>query len=281
MNKSSRSILLKRFLNNIGQSVLYINTIAVALSNLPEQDFKKDDNLSIYWRPKDSKDKMDDLVINSRRYALSGALIFVQDSLISYINSLIKILRLPSPNKAVEKIETIFKYVEKKQEIPKYWRPMLVLLVFWRNKIVHNSSSTYPAQDKKILIDSFEEIKMNHASIDIKVTLENFDKNKITLKDFTTFISIAINSVKLFDQVLCYKCLDQEMFMEFIKIDESEYKDNLLILNKILSNQSEVKKDKRFSNFMLKKYGIFDCASLKKDFNSLYSCVKRELEKIM
>ena len=97
MNKSSRSILLKRFLNNIGQSVLYINTIAVALSNLPEQDFKKDDNLSIYWRPKDSKDKMDDLVINSRRYALSGALIFVQDSLISYINSLIKILRLPSP----------------------------------------------------------------------------------------------------------------------------------------------------------------------------------------
>ena len=67
----------------------------------------------------------------------------------------------------------------------------------------------------------------------------------------------------------------------FIKIDESEYKDNLLILNKILSNQSEVKKDKRFSNFMLKKYGIFDCASLKTDFNSLYSCVKRELEKIM
>lgn len=277
MSQSSSSILLKRFLKKIGQSVLFINTIVVALSNLSKTEIEKiekDGGLSIYWQPKESKDEMDDLLKNSRRYALSSSLVLVQDSLIDYINALSRILNLNSQNNAVEKIEEIFIFVQK-QEIPKYWLPMLVLLVFWRNKIVHNSGSRYPPKYKKILIDSFDEIKSNHASIDINKTLENFDNNRITLKDFSTFISIAIKSVKIFDKALCYDYLDEDKFIAFIKIDDSKYKANLFYLNKILSVQPKTKRESKFSNFMLKNYGIHGPLAI--DLNSLHSRIKDEL----
>ena len=284
MSQSSSSILLKRFLKKIGQSVLFINTIVVALSNLSKTEIEKiekikkiekDGGLSIYWQPKESKDEMDDLLKNSRRYVLSSSLVLVQDSLIDYVNALSRIRNVNSKDNAVDKIKATFIFAQKEQEIPKYWFPMLVLLVFWRNKIVHNSDSRYPKEYKEILIDSFDEIKSNHASIDINKTLENFDNNKITLKDFSTFISIAIKSVKIFDKALCYDYLDEDKFIAFIKIDDSKYKANLFYLNKILSVQPETKRKSKFSNFILKNYGIDGPLNI--DLNLLHSRIKHEL----
>lgn len=281
MNKlsNSGSIFLKRFLKNIGQSVLFINTVVVSLSHLSKVDIDKDDSLSIYWSPPKDSEEMQNLLKSSRRYVLSSALVLVQNSLMDYIKSFYKVLSLVPENEASEKIKGIFSYVEKEIDIPKYWCPMLILLVYWRNKIVHGSSSKYPSDYERLLNEFCVEIKKEHASIDIERTLEHFEKNKITLKDFSTFISIAIRAVKSFDSFLCDKCIKENNFINFIKADIA-YVEKIKVLNKILSTQSDDKKVKEFSMFMLKNYGVSNELSSKIDLEILYLSVKEEIYKI-
>ncbi len=52
----------------------------------------------------------------------------------------------------------------------------------------------------EILKEYVEEISNKYAKIDIGLTIQNFHSGIITLKDFTTFISMTINLERFIDK---------------------------------------------------------------------------------
>lgn len=251
-NNYNKSPFLKYFLNEIGKSVISINTIYVGLEGVSNGKAKKPDLLSIYWDPKDLKTASTD----AKYYIFHSSLVYIQASILSYFKSVNKISNIyeDSSSDAKDKIKDIFAYVKKRDnsnELEMYWEKILILLIDWRNKIVHQKNN------HKLNLDLFseqecEKIKEKYANIDIKETIKHYNDNKITLKDVTTIISISINSVKTIDKII----FSEDFFSDInnlIKIIDSGH---LKTLYKILSANSEEKRIQKFRTFMQRGYRI-------------------------
>jgi len=193
---------LKQFLKVVGDAAHSINTICVGLAAVREGAVKKPDDLTIGWtssNPETSASK-------ARTFALRASLVFVEEALLKYLDflkdcsnegeSLYKAL---STEGSADRVVEVSKYFSGAEP---YWCPMVVLLVRWRNRVVHNSKVGLAPFQRKILLENKELIKKRHAGIDIQKTLENFDSSQITLKDFTTLIAIAVRYVRALDKQL-------------------------------------------------------------------------------
>ncbi|WP_157395697.1 hypothetical protein [Ursidibacter arcticus] len=250
-NNCNKSPFLKYFLDEIGKSVISINTIYVGLEGVSNRKVEKPDSLSIYWNPKDLKKASED----AKYYIFHSSLVYIQTLILSYFKSVNKISKIykESSSDAKDKIKDIFIFVKEKDksnELEVYWEKILILLVDWRNKIVHQKN------DHKIDLDLFSEkecskIKEKHANIDIKKTIQHYNANKITLKDITTIISISINSVRTIDKIIF-----SEVFSDINNLINFIEEENLKLLLRILSTSSVEKKLSKFNNFMQRNYRI-------------------------
>lgn len=78
-----------------------------------------------------------------------------------------------------------------------------LLLIHWRNRIIHHhSTANLTKKQVEILISNKELMQKEHANIDIEKTIENFNNKRITLKDISTIISITIKYVRQVDTFL-------------------------------------------------------------------------------
>ncbi len=83
--------------------------------------------------------------------------------------------------------------------------------------MVHTSNAELTKRQKEILKENAIEIQSNHAKTDIEVTLNHFDKNKLTLKDISTLIAIAIKTIRCIDKQLQIKYSSVKEIIDEIK----------------------------------------------------------------
>ncbi|MCK5051081.1 MAG: hypothetical protein KAS53_05050 [Candidatus Cloacimonetes bacterium] len=207
---------LRQFLKTVGDAVYLLNTICVGLDGVSKGLVTKSDSLTISWK---SSDPMR-TAMSARKFAVRSALIFVNEALLNYIEFLAdcslqdpNIVRACNSDGATEKIKQLSKQVNG-QEI--YWLPFVILLIRWRNKVVHNSSSKLSPLFKKILTENSNIIKKRHAGINVYETIQNFAEQKITLKDFSTMIAVTIKFVRFLDKTLYPSISNPEVFISRI-----------------------------------------------------------------
>lgn len=193
---------LKVFVKSVGDAVYSLNTICVGLEAVSKGHVEKPDHLTISWESNDCKQS----AISARSFAVRSALVFVEEALLEYFKYIsncpdqpAKILTAVTTDGAAKKVEKLSSQIS---NLEPYWAPIVILLVRWRNQVVHNSNTSLSPAFRKVLIDNSNVISQRHAAIDISQTLSNFDSRKITLKDFTTMIAVTIRYVRQLDSEL-------------------------------------------------------------------------------
>tara|TARA_R110002167_G_scaffold364017_1_gene585183 strand:+ start:129 stop:932 length:804 start_codon:yes stop_codon:yes gene_type:complete len=193
---------LKQFLKIVGDAVYNLNTICVGLEGVSSGSITKAEDLTITWTTKDPKRT----AMSARRFAIRSSLVFVEEALSDYIDFLSKCANQTQKIKnacdtegAVERVSKLSKNTGGQEE---YWLPFVILMIRWRNKVVHNSTTNFSPIHRKTILNNSSLIKERHAAINVEETLNNFDHKKITLKDFSTMMAITIRFIRHIDSEL-------------------------------------------------------------------------------
>ncbi|ETN96872.1 hypothetical protein [Zhouia amylolytica] len=197
------SIELKKLLKEIGESVHSMNTIAVALSYLPDKGkIKVPEGLDISWEPKNIKDSK----FKSRNYAERSSYVYSAESLFEYLEGISKnpFWTYPDINFIGEekKALKVFNFLNSIPDIDKEMAILCELLCHWRNRIVHMNISNASISSKKrdYLTEKRDAIYNKYNHFDIEQALDNFDNKRITLKDASTLITIVIKCARAIDK---------------------------------------------------------------------------------
>ncbi len=239
---------LKQFLKAVGNPVFSINTICVGLDGVCRGLVTKPDDLTISWDVK--KPKVTAII--SRNFVLRASLVFVEEALVEYFGYLNSCSNLPDKIQSAVKPEngkgaagTVKQLAELVTDIPAYWTPMEVLLVRWRNKVVHNKATPFEGDLEDILLENSLIITEAHAGIDISQTLKNYKTDKITLKDFSTLIAVTIKYVRHLDATLNPELLTSEDL--FVQL---QHKGLLKTYRQVVGVNGEDVQWRKFKGFM-------------------------------
>lgn len=244
---------LKQFLNVVGDAVHSVNTICVGLAAVSVGNIEKPSDLTIGWKTSNPAVS----AVKARLFAIRSSLVFVEEALLDYFNFLAlcttentKLLRALQTDGAADRVVETSKFLTKTEP---YWWPMVLLLVRWRNKVVHNSRIELNVLQKNLLLNNSEAIKENHAGIDISLTLKNFETGQITLKDFTTLIAITIRYVRALDEQL-------EPCIRTVEGFTARLKQRGLIesFNKVLHANGESTRHRKLKAFLKTEFSAID-----------------------
>ena len=189
-------------LRDIGEAVFTLNTAVVGLDAV-ERGHPKPATLNISWEPKDRKIA----ARKSRKFILESVMVRVSEVINQFVSSLSKLPKFKDEKKEggndtsmPEKIAMIATCVLEKDD---YLIPGVVLLVHWRNRIVHpNSSAELKPQQRKILLSNKDIIAERYRGLDISKLLDDFKDQRPTLKDISSLISMTINLARKIDRTM-------------------------------------------------------------------------------
>lgn len=198
-DKSVHSQALNCLLRDIGKAVFVLNTTVVGLDAV-EKKHQKPETLDISWEPRDHKIA----ARKARKFIVESVLIRVSEAICQFATALSKLARFEDTRakwdgdtSKPEKISTIASTVIDKDD---YLIPAVVLLVHWRNRIVHvNSSAKLKPHEKQILIKNASKIAERYRGLNISCLLYHFDKQRPTLKDVSSLIAMTINLARKID----------------------------------------------------------------------------------
>ena len=198
---NARSQALAVLLRDVGNAVFALNTAVVGLDAV-EKGHKKPTTLDISWRPNDRKTA----ARTSRRLIVESVMIRVSEAFKQYILAVSELGRF-KPTKAQwrhntsvsEKISTISTEAVGKDN---YLTSAVVLLVHWRNRVVHRGSrAKLMPGERRLLLENSTIICERYRGLDVAELLTHFDSQRPTLKDVSSMIAMAINLAKRIDRV--------------------------------------------------------------------------------
>lgn len=237
---------LQYLLEEIGQSVHNINTIAVALSNL-HLNHHINSSLNIKWQPKN----IDASSIAARRFSVRAAIVFATEMLFEYMNNISHDVMWKSINNNLDfskelpnqdsKAKRFSEFCKSIPEIEREWFLMVELMCHWRNRIVHSGTSKaqLSSSDRQYLESKSQEIYESYHHFDVKKTLADYEANKVTLKEATTLISFLIKCCRKIDNhfIDSISKLNDDVFHESLKED--------CILKSITKQQKSIKRSRQ------------------------------------
>ena len=193
---------LQFYLRDTGKSVFALNTVVVGLDAV-ENGHKKPETLDISWAPHDQINAARE----ARKFILESVIVRVSESIYQFASAMSK---LPKFNEAKKKWGNRTSVSEKVSTIAAaaigqddYLISGVVLLVHWRNRIVHsNSNARLRHQQKNILLKNKNIIAERYKGLDIPKLLEDFENQRPTLKDVSSLISMAINLARKIDRTM-------------------------------------------------------------------------------
>lgn len=254
---------LSKFLEIVGDAVHSVNTICVGLTAVSAGSAQKPDDLTIGW----STSNPEIAASKARIFALRASLVFVEEALLKYLDFLKtcttdneKLLNALKTDGAAERVVEVSKFLFR---VEPYWWPMVVLLVRWRNKVVHNSTIKLTGHQKKLLVENAASLKKNHAGIDISTTLKNFESGQITLKDFTTLIAITVRFVRALDEQLEPRIHTLEGFELRLK-----QRGLLLTFNKVMNANGEDTCRRKLRSFLNSEFSAITEVFLEEIYNN-------------
>ena len=261
------SLELKKTLKEIGKAIHSMNTIAVALSKLNEENCSVPNGLDISWSPADLENSKK----IARNYFERASIIYSVESFFEYIDSisknpfwLHKNIHFKGDEKKSERVSSFLNHIP---DIPEEVQILCELACHWRNKIVHANSSNAKLSSRKIdiLKEKRNFIIENYYHFDIDIALKNFEENKITLKDSSTFITMLLKSVRLIDSFF-FENLSLLTSQEKL-IEELNKKDDFI---KIKKEQPSKKRDRQLSTYIKMTYPFLE----KEIFDKLITIIK-------
>jgi hypothetical protein len=169
--------------------------MVVGLSAVEKGIATKPANLDITWRANDLVGSARE----ARSFILRTTLIFVSEELKEYATN---ILKYQKPNDALptggaNRIRALsgFEQIE-----PDYLPIAPLIILHWRNRIVHPASNANLAKaERTVLLDNENAMYDAFKHIDVSRLLQDFDKGLPTLKDVTVLLAMSINFVRQID----------------------------------------------------------------------------------
>ncbi|WP_202987652.1 hypothetical protein [Cellvibrio polysaccharolyticus] len=181
-----------------------MNTIAVSLSQLT-QETAPPKELNISWKPGNVTSSS----INARRFAIKSSIVYSVESFFEYLSKISKDNFWlgtgknfnESPKQNISKADRASDFLTGIPNVEKEWIILTELLCHWRNKVVHANSSNacISKSSKQYLAERSQQIFDDFHHFDINLALDNFEKNKYTLKDVTTLITMLIRCARAVD----------------------------------------------------------------------------------
>lgn len=253
----ANSLFLKKFLNNVGNSINALNTTCIGISGVSSGKIEKPDSLHISWDPKDCKLVCD----TSKIYIIKSAYVFLAEATIEYFDSIKYIYLLnqtefnefnnSSKAKKIliisEKINfDLFDYdnieisnkIRTKDEI-KLRVILAQLLIHYRNKIIHSDSKAdLSLENREYLLSQKVFLQKNHCGLKPEDLLQHFDEGKCTLKDVSSIASNIVILVRIIDYIF-QKNITCENLDKLIKNTEIETN-----VQKILKSKKDLREKK-------------------------------------
>lgn len=192
------STALHRLLNGLGSATFHLNTIVVGLDAV-QKGHPKPDGLVISWEPKDPEfaSRM------ARKFAVESTIVRVAEELQSYVGDLSVLPRFKtiaekwhSKTGGAERLEDIASNVVGQDH---YLISAGMLLIGWRNQIVHNGKFAFSAHRKSILVKNKAEIFEKYRHFDVDELLEHVQQGKPTLKDASSLTAMTVNLARNID----------------------------------------------------------------------------------
>lgn len=240
---STKTSFLQIFLNDIGNSVHSMNTIAVSLSNI-NPTIETPEGLNISWNVGNLQATKE----MSRNFVVRSAIVYAVEALYEYLRSISnsplwiqdnKFSDVDGDSKAIK----TYNFLNSLKSIQEEYIILVELLCHWRNKVVHSYTSNAQLSSRKIQrIQAFEEKlfqELRHFSINI--ALENFQKQQVTLKDASTLITLTIKCARAVEEYYINQ-LPNNKYIDFLKSD--------ITFNKIYTQQNSEKRTRQIKKWI-------------------------------
>lgn len=203
---------LKYFKRNIGHLNHFLITIEVALSNT-DSSTHVPDALHTTWNPQD----INASISRSREWTRKSAIIYTASVVEAYFDSLFKepflirnqtVLQFYNNyrlnNHIPPGISRKMNEINRGYNISEYEKDLVMLLILWRNGIVHNSDdfTAHPCYTtvKQNLKSIHDLIYENHCHLEIDRLLFNFENKKTpSMKEVTSMIKASIDYITTLD----------------------------------------------------------------------------------
>lgn len=202
IEKKNPSHPLHMLLREVGNTVFVVNTTVVGLDAV-ENDHPKPESLDISWEPNDRKIA----ARKARKFLLESTLVRVSEAINQFVIALSRLPRFSDVRKnwnsrtsAAEKLSAIAAAALKDDD---YLIPAVVLLIHWRNRIVHtNSNATLKHDERSILLNAEDTIVERYKGLKISELLRHFGDQRLTLKDASSLIAMTINLARKIDATI-------------------------------------------------------------------------------
>jgi len=199
-------------LREVGEAVFSLNTTVVGLDAV-ENGYEKPESLDISWNPIDRRIA----ARKTRKFVLESVLIHVSEALNQYISALSGLPRfvdireawaMPKADDSAAKKLTDVAFALLGRE--NYRIAGAVLLVHWRNRIVHKASRARLAGPlKRLLQENETQIALDYKSLSIDCLFCHFEEGRPSLKDVSSLIAMTIKLAKEMDKQI-YECFSRE-----------------------------------------------------------------------
>ena len=261
------SLEFKKLIEKIGNTVHSMNTIAVALSVMPTEEFEVPEKLDVSWKPK----QIEESKKRARNFAGKSAYVYVAENLFEYLDEISKnpIWKFPNINFKGEdkKAIKVYKFLN---QIPTLSSEIIILaelICHWRNKIVHESTSNAGLSSNKRdkLLESKKEIYESFHHFDVSIALNNFNTKKITLKDVSTLTTMVIKCCREVDELFFKGISENKDFSEYKKlfIAKEDFK-------KIYLKPKSEKRTRQIEKWVRLNYHYLDDEKIEKLLSVLY-----------
>lgn len=202
--KANASVAMSKLLEAVGDATANLNTIVVGLDAV-ENGYPKPNGLDISWAPADRVTA----ARKARKYAVESAIARTADALGEYILAIASLPRFQSIRDSWAAKKETQPIAQKICEIGSsvlgtansYLLTATILLVHWRNRIVHERSrATLTRIQKRQLHDAEAEIYTKYKSLSVDRLLCHFLEQRPTLKDVSSLTAMTINLVRQIDE---------------------------------------------------------------------------------
>lgn len=200
---------LKQLLDDVGQAVFALNTAVVGLDAV-ESGHEKPKSLNVSWAPRDRRTA----ARKSRKFILESVLVRVTGAMYEYALALSKLpaFRDVSNLQNNGRAKMVSAIAKKSLPEDKYLIAGVVLLMHWRNRIVHRrSTAKLDPDDREALLGCDKIIAGRYRGLDIHALLRHFEEQRPTLKDASSLISMSINLARKIDSTIQHDLEKEEL----------------------------------------------------------------------
>lgn len=193
---------LRDLLLAVGEAVANLNTTVVGLDAV-EKGHEKPETLNISWNPLDRVAA----ARKSRRFVLEAILVRVSEALSEFVWATAQLPHFSSVrgawNNNTSRGEKLADVAAKALGSESHLVAGAVLLIHWRNRVVHPRSraSLTPQQVKK-LRSAAREIEQGFAGLSVDRLLNDFEIGQPTLKDISSLIAMSIRMAREVDKAV-------------------------------------------------------------------------------